>query len=57
MVEVNLDEMGVEKLLGEGRLRVPVKVIVREASETAVKKIEEAGGKVVIISKTQAQGS
>ncbi len=54
MVEVNLADMGVEKLLGEGEIRVPVKVIVGEASETAVKKIEEAGGKVIILTKAQS---
>jgi large subunit ribosomal protein L15 len=54
MVEVNLADMGVEKLLGEGEIMVPVKVIVGEASETAVKKIEEAGGKVVLLTKAQS---
>lgn len=54
MVEVNLADMGVEKLLGEGEIRVPVKVIVSEASETAVKKIEKAGGKVIILTKAQS---
>jgi large subunit ribosomal protein L15 len=54
MVEVNLADMGVEKLLGEGEIRVPVKVIVSEASEIAVKKIEEAGGKVIILTKAQS---
>jgi large subunit ribosomal protein L15 len=54
MVEVNLADMGVEKLLGEGEIMVPVKVIVSEASETAVKKIEEAGGKVVLLTKAQS---
>ncbi len=54
MVEVNLADMGVEKLLGEGEIMVPVKVIVGEASETAVKKIEEAGGKVILPTKAQS---
>ena len=54
MVEVNLADMGVEKLLGEGEIMAPVKVIVSEASETAVKKIEEAGGKVVLLTKAQS---
>jgi len=54
MVEVNLVDMGVEKLLGEGEIMVPVKVIVSEASETAVKKIEEAGGKVILLTKAQS---
>ncbi len=57
MIEVNLADMGIEKLLGEGEIRVPVKVIVSEASETAVKKVEEAGGKVVLLSKAQVKGS
>jgi large subunit ribosomal protein L15 len=54
MVEVNLADMGIEKLLGEGEIMVPVKVIVGEASETAVKKIEEAGGKVILLTKAQS---
>jgi len=54
MIEVNLADMGVEKLLGEGEIRVPVKVIVSEASETAIRKIEEAGGKVIILTKAQS---
>ncbi len=56
VIEVNLAEMGIEKLLGEGEIRIPVKVIVSEASETAIRKVEEAGGKVELLSK-QTQSS
>ncbi|MFN4046684.1 MAG: uL15 family ribosomal protein [Acidilobaceae archaeon] len=49
MVVVDLAAEGVHKLLGEGRINVPVKVIVAEASESAIKKIEEAGGKVILL--------
>ncbi|MEM1873355.1 MAG: uL15m family ribosomal protein [Acidilobaceae archaeon] len=48
---VNLSEMGVHKLLGEGEIKLPVKVIVAEASESAVKKVESAGGEVVLASR------
>ncbi len=44
---VDLASMGIHKLLGEGKARGPVKVIVPLASEIAVKKIQEAGGTVV----------
>ena len=44
---INLEEMGFHKLLGEGRISKPIKIIVPAASETAVKKVEEAGGTVV----------
>lgn len=51
-VVINLAEMGVTKLLGEGEITRPVKVIVHKASESAVKKIEDAGGIVVPLYKT-----
>lgn len=50
---VNLAEMGYHKLLGYGRITKPVKVIVPKASEQAVKKIEEAGGKVQVLEETE----
>lgn len=46
---VNLAEMGVHKLLGEGEIRVPAKIIVAEASETALEKVKTAGGEVVLL--------
>ena len=47
-VVVDLRSMGIHKLLGEGKIRIPVKVIVPEASERAKKKVEEAGGTVIV---------
>lgn len=41
---VNLTEMGIDKLLGSGQLRVGLNVIVSEASARAAEKVEEAGG-------------
>ena len=48
LVVVDLASMGIHKLLGEGVIKTPVKVIVPMASEQAVRKIEEAGGRVVL---------
>jgi len=46
--EINLKEMGIHKLLGAGYISKPVKVIVERATERAIRKIEEAGGKVIM---------
>jgi len=45
--EVNLTEMGYDKLLGSGSLNKPLKVVVKEATERAMEKIKEAGGEVI----------
>lgn len=45
---VDLDAAGVEKLLGNGRISVAVKVTVGKASAKAVEKIEAAGGSVTL---------
>jgi len=45
--KVNLTELGYDKLLGTGRITVPVEITVSSASPGAVKKIEAAGGKVI----------
>jgi large subunit ribosomal protein L15 len=47
--EINLDELGYEKLLAKGRLSRPIKIIVKEASERAVEKVKEAGGEVILL--------
>ncbi len=48
--KINLDELGYDKLVAKGKVTRPVEVIVREASERAIAKIEQAGGKVTLIS-------
>jgi large subunit ribosomal protein L15 len=47
--ELNLDELGYDKLLGSGAITKPVKISVKEATEKAISKIENSGGKVNII--------
>jgi large subunit ribosomal protein L15 len=46
-IVINLDELGYTKLLGSGKIDRPVKILVRNATETAIKKVEEAGGTVI----------
>ncbi|HDN51182.1 MAG TPA: 50S ribosomal protein L15 [Thermoplasmatales archaeon] len=45
--EVNLGELGYEKLLGSGYVKKPLKVTVKEATPRAVEKITAAGGEVI----------
>ncbi len=45
--EINLTEMGYDKLLGSGNISKPVKVIVPYATEKAVEKVKAAGGEVI----------
>jgi large subunit ribosomal protein L15 len=47
--EINLDEFGYDKLLGSGTITKPVNVTVKEATDKAISKIENAGGKVNLI--------
>lgn len=47
-IKIDLGKLGVNKLLGRGRVSKPLIVLVNEASEKAVEKIESAGGKVIV---------
>lgn len=46
---IDLSSMGVEKLLGGGRVASAYYVMVPSATKRAVKKVEEAGGRVEIV--------
>ncbi|HDJ83494.1 MAG TPA: 50S ribosomal protein L15, partial [Desulfurococcaceae archaeon] len=48
-IVIDTTKMGIAKVLGEGKISIPVKLIAYNVSEKARKKIEEAGGEVVII--------
>jgi large subunit ribosomal protein L15 len=52
LIVIDTIRMGCDKVLGEGRVTLPLKVIAKEVTETAKKKIEEAGGTVVIVAPT-----
>lgn len=46
--ELNLSEMGIDKLLGSGIIDKSIVIRVRSASEGARKKIESLGGKILL---------
>jgi large subunit ribosomal protein L15 len=46
--DINLTELGYDKLLGAGRIKGKLKITVDSASEKAVEKIEEQGGKIIL---------
>ncbi len=49
-VVVDLGQLGFKKLLGVGSLSRPVRVKVDHCSESALKKIQEAGGEAILSS-------
>jgi large subunit ribosomal protein L15 len=46
--EVNLKELGYKKILGTGQLQTPLKIIVELASKSAIEKVKNAGGEVIL---------
>ena len=46
--EINLADFGITKLLGKGNISYPVTVTVKQATETAISKVEKAKGKVIL---------
>jgi large subunit ribosomal protein L15 len=47
--ELNLSEMGIDKLLGGGTIDKSIVVTVRSASQKAQNKIESLGGKIILV--------
>ena len=48
-LDLDLEELGYEKLLGRGKIGVPLAVKIPEYSSRALEKIEAAGGHIVEI--------
>jgi large subunit ribosomal protein L15 len=48
IIEIDLKKIGFDKLLGKGKITKKMKIIVPQASQTAISKIEELGGKVEV---------
>jgi large subunit ribosomal protein L15 len=46
---IDLSKINIQKLIGRGDIRKKVNVSVDRASEKAIEKIEEAGGKVILL--------
>jgi len=47
-ITVDLTAAGIDKLLGSGRVAVPMRITVAKASEAALAKVAGAGGEVVL---------
>lgn len=47
-INVDLTAAGIDKLLGSGRVGVPMRITVAKASDAAVSKVAGAGGEVVL---------
>ena len=47
-ITLDLEEMGYDKLLGTGKISIPVSVKISAWSEDAQKKIEAAGGEILM---------
>jgi large subunit ribosomal protein L15 len=47
--EINLNKEGIDKLLGAGTIKTPLKITVKAASQKAVDKVAALGGEVKII--------
>jgi large subunit ribosomal protein L15 len=47
-IEIDLTSMGIDKLLGTGQIKGKYELKVKKASQRAVEKVEEAGGKVIL---------
>lgn len=46
-VLLDLDKLGYDKLLGKGKIAIPVLISVASYSELAAKKIENSGGRIL----------
>ncbi|MEM7825638.1 MAG: uL15m family ribosomal protein [Candidatus Aenigmatarchaeota archaeon] len=48
-IKINVLKLGYEKVLGSGKIKRPLIIEAKSFSKKAIRKIEEAGGKAVII--------
>ncbi len=53
-IAINLDELGIDKLLGTGRVARKYLITVGTASATAKAKVEEQGGQIISETETSA---
>ncbi len=49
VLEIDLESMGFDKLLGSGKITTPVRVKVGSCSKLAEEKVREAGGEVLLL--------
>jgi large subunit ribosomal protein L15 len=50
---INLNDINIQKILGRGLITKSINITVNKASKRAIEKIEDAGGKITLLSKTK----
>lgn len=50
---INLNEINIQKLLGKGDIDKLINITVNKASQKAIEKIQEAGGKITLPSQAE----
>ncbi len=50
---INLDDLNIQKVLGRGEVNKKLNITVKKASKGALEKVEEAGGKIVLLSESK----
>ena len=50
---INLNELNIQKVLGRGKINKSINITVNKASQKAIEKIENAGGKITLLSQAE----
>ncbi|MFX1504083.1 MAG: uL15m family ribosomal protein [Promethearchaeota archaeon] len=50
---LNMNEINIQKLLGKGEIHKAINITVNKASQKAIEKIEDAGGKITLLSQVE----
>jgi large subunit ribosomal protein L15 len=50
---INLNEVNIQKVLGRGKINKIINITVNKASQKAIEKIENAGGKITLLSQAE----
>jgi len=50
---INLNEINIQKVLGRGKINKIINITVNRASQKAIEKIEDAGGKITLLSQAE----
>ena len=50
---INLKDINIQKLLGRGEINKTINITVNKASQKAIEKIQEAGGKITLLSQVE----
>ncbi len=57
LISINLSSLKIHKLLGAGNVLSKLEITVEQASESAIRKVSEAGGKIILLKNKQEKAS